>query len=105
MTLALRAGWTWRQEEKGRPGIREYEFNPIAVSRLVPTWNTPVNARPDDPAAYSAFHLGLGFGMFGGRASLDGVLGFPGQLERQGTPANREAAGTEVGVTASYRVL
>ncbi len=105
MTLALRAGWTWRQDQKGRPGYEDYQFNPFVSSVTVPTRNLTLNPKPDAAAAYSAFHLGFAFAMWNGRLGLEGLLGFPKQIERVIGDRTGVAAGTELGLTAKYQML
>jgi hypothetical protein len=105
MSLALRAGWAWRQDGKGLPGYRDYQFHPFVSSPSVPTRTPQLNAGPDDPAGYGAFHLGFGLALFQERLGVDGVLGFPGQVERIGAGRTGDASGTELGLTASYRIM
>lgn len=105
LTLALRGGWTWREEEKEHGGYREYQFNPF-----VPTPETGGRmqgfvAGGDDAAAYSALHLGIGLGLMEGRLEMEGLLSFPGQSEPFGSGTYRKASGTEFGLGARFSVL
>jgi hypothetical protein len=104
MSLALREGWTWRQDAVGRPGYRDFQFDPFLPTPLIGARPTSLGPKPDSPAAYGAFSLGFSLGLLDESLGLDGFLGFPGQPERTGT-VTRKASGTEFGVTASYRVL
>lgn len=103
MSLALRAGWTWRQDPKELPGYRDFHFNPFLPSGSIGE-HPLLNFNPDSPAAYSAFSLGFSFGLLEERLMMDGFLGFPGQKERTGLET-QDASGTELGITLSYRVL
>ncbi len=105
MSLALRAGWTWRQDAKSVPGYREFHFDPFLPSPRVPTRSVQLNPKPDDPAAYSAFSLGFGLGLLKEALGIEGLLSFPSQLERFGATRTQDASGTEFGITVCYRVL
>lgn len=105
MSLALRTGWTWRDDAKSRPGYRDFHFNPFLPTPLVPTHSGQIKVKPDDPSGYSAFHLGFGLGLLKESLGLEGLLSFPGQLERFGTFRTEDASGMELGVTLMYRVL
>lgn len=102
--LALRAGWSWRQDAVGDPGYREFQFDPFVPTPAQAARATPINAGPDAPAAYSAFTLGFSLGLMEERLGADGFLGFPGQPERVGT-GTRKASGTELGINLAYRVF
>jgi hypothetical protein len=103
MSLALRAGWTWRQDPKDLPGYRDSHFDPFLPDSSIGR-HPQLNFNPDSPAAYSAFTLGFSFGLLEERLMMDGFLGFPGQKEDTGL-RTQDASGTELGVTLSFRVL
>lgn len=103
-SLTLRAGWTWRQEAGPHPGYRSFHFDPFLASALPAARLQPGDAVPGAPAAYTAFSLGFGLGLFENRLGMDGFLGFPRQPEPVGI-GSPEAAGTEFGITVTYRVL
>jgi hypothetical protein len=63
-----------------------------------------VPAAPATPATYTAFSLGFSLGLLEERLGVDGFLGLPGQPEQVGT-RSAKASGTEIGVTATYRVF
>ncbi|MEO6094391.1 MAG: hypothetical protein ABIW76_01485, partial [Fibrobacteria bacterium] len=105
MNLAIRAGWTFQQEPKDAPGYRDFHFDPFLPDATVPTRNVSLNGKPDAPAAYTAFHLGLSLGLLHDQVGLEGMVGFPGQLERFGANRTSIASGTELGLTARYRIL
>jgi hypothetical protein len=104
MSLTLRTGWTWRQDAKSDPGYRDFQFNPFLPSPAPGDRPSALDPHPDSPAGYSAFSLGLSLGLFEERLGLDGFLGFPGQREYTGIDTE-EASGTELGITATYRIL
>lgn len=104
MSLALRAGWSWRQDASGNPGYRDFHFDPFIPSPRQAARPVPLNPVPDAPAAYSAFTLGFSLGLLEERLGVDGFLGFPGQPELSGT-GTIKASGTEFGITVAYRVL
>ncbi len=105
MSLAVRAGWTWRQEPKEEPGYRDFHFDPFVPSTAVPTRLPSLNAKPDAPAAYSSFQLGFGLALLRDQVGVDGLISFPGQLERFTAARTADASGTEFGLTARYRIL
>lgn len=105
LSLALRAGWAWRQDAKGLPGYRDFHFDPFVPSSLAPTRGGLFNPKPDDAAAYSAFSLGFALGLMKEALGVEGLLSFPSQLERFDATRTQDAAGTEFGVTVRYRVL
>lgn len=105
MSLALRAGWNFRQEMKDVPGYRDFHFDPFIPDASVPTRGASLNGKPDAPAAYTAFHLGLALGLLRDQVGLEGMLSFPGQLERFTATRTSEASGMELGLTARYRIL
>lgn len=106
VSLALRLGWTRRDDEQGRPGYRENQFQPFLPSPLVPTrLSTPVLAPPGAAAAYQALSLGFALGLLEERLGLEGLLSFPSQLESFGAVRTQKAEGMEWGVTLRYRVL
>lgn len=106
MSLALRLGWTRREDELGRPGYREHEFQPFLPSPLVPTrTSSPALLPLEAAAACQAFSLGFGLGLFEERLGLEGLLSFPSQSERFGAVRTQRAEGKEWGVTLRYRVL
>lgn len=104
VSLALRAGWTWRQDAGKHPGYRDFHFDPFLPSPLPAVRPMPLNSKPDAPAGYRAYSLGFSLGVFEDRLGMDGFLGFPGQPEQSGTDS-REASGTEFGITVTYRAL
>ncbi|MDB5106164.1 MAG: hypothetical protein JWP91_3853 [Fibrobacteres bacterium] len=105
MRLALRAGWTWREERKERPGYADFQFTPFVPSPLVPTYMTALTGNPNSSAGYGAFHLGFGLVLLGERVTLDGLFGFPGQVERFAANRTSDASGTEFGLRAAYHIL
>ena len=104
LTLTLRAGYAWRQDAESRPEHRNFQFETFLPSPLPAGRGTPLHAIPDNPAAYSAFSLGFGLGVFGDRLLMDGFLSFPSQPETVGLGSGK-ASGTEFGVTVTYQVL
>ncbi len=104
LSLALRAGWTWRQDASDEPGYRDSHFDPFLSSPTIGIRAPALNPKPSKPAGYSAFSLGFGFGLFEERLGLDGFVGFPGQPEKTRT-GSRDAAGTEFGISLGYRML
>lgn len=106
ISLALRLGWTRREDVEDRPGYRENQFQPFLPSPQVPTRLTsPVMVPPGDAAAYQAVSLGFALGLFEERLGLEGLLSFPSQPESFGPARTRKAEGREWGVTLRYRVL
>jgi hypothetical protein len=101
--LALRAGWSWRQEEKGRPGIQPFHFDPFVPRVAVPTRLGEILSVPDDPAGIGAFQMGFTLGLLGDRIGLDALLSFPGQLERYGN-RTQDVSGVEFGLAGRYRL-
>jgi hypothetical protein len=104
VSLALRAGWSWRQDARDNPGYRDFHFDPFLPSPLMAARQSIPNPKPAAPAAYSAFSLGFSLGLFEDRLGMDGFLGFPAQTEKIRTGAG-DASGTEMGISVSYRVL
>lgn len=105
MHLALRAGWSYRQEPMDAPGYRDFHFDPFLPDASVPTRNVSLDGKPDAPAAYTAFHLGLALGLMHDQMGLEGMLSFPGQPERFTPIRTSEVSGTELGLTVRYRIL
>lgn len=111
MQLALRLGWTWKQEPKGEPGFRENQFATFLTNSQVDPLDHQVlrgyGAWPATSGAegYSAFHLGLGLSLFERKIQLDGLLSFPGQGEMMLSGETKPASGMEWGVTAAYRLF
>jgi hypothetical protein len=105
MNLALRAGWSFRQEPKDAPGYRDFHFDPFISDASVPTRGASLDGGPNAPAAYTAFHFGLALGLLHDQLGLEGMIGFPGQLERFTPTRTSEASGMEFGLTARYRIL
>lgn len=104
VTLALRGGWTWRQDAAGQPGYRDFQFDPFIPTRAIGARTPTLDPDPAAPTAYSAFSLGFNLGLFEERLGLDGFLAFPAQRETV-TSGTRDASGTEFGITVGYRVL
>lgn len=105
MNLALRAGWSFRQEAKEAPGYRDFHFDPFLPDASVPTRDGSLGGEPPAPAAYTAFHLGLALGLLNDQLGVEGMFSFPGQLERFTATRTAEASGTELGLTVRYRIL
>jgi hypothetical protein len=105
MKLAVRAGWSFRQEAKDAPGYRDYHFDPFLSDASVPTRNISLSGKPNAPAAYTALHLGIALGLLRDQVGVEGMLSFPGQLERFTATRTSEASGTELGLTARYRIM
>jgi hypothetical protein len=104
VTLALRAGWTWRQDAADAPGYRDFQFDPFIPARAMALRPSPLIPVPAAPAAYSALSLGFNLGLFEERFGLDGFMAFPAQREKVKT-GSRDASGTEFGITVGYRIL
>lgn len=104
VSLALRAGWSWRHEGESQPGYRDFHFTPNLPSDLPGLRAASRRVLTDKPTAYSAFTLGFGLGLLEERLVLDGFLGFPKQAERSGL-TTQEATGTEFRVVAAYRIF
>jgi hypothetical protein len=93
VSLALRAGWTWRQDASGEPGYRDFHFDPFLPSPSMALRQPTLDPKPAAPAAYSAFSLGFGLGLFEDRLGVDGYLGFPGERENM-KMGSGDASGT-----------
>jgi hypothetical protein len=98
--LALRAGWTWREEDRNQPGTRDFHFDPFVPSRGVPTRTGRIFPVPGEPEGYGAFSLGFGLGLPGERVQFDALLSFPGQRELLAPSRSAEASGVEFGLQA-----
>ncbi len=111
MHLALRVGWTWKQEPKSEPGFRENQFATVLTNSQVDLFDhEAIRGYYDIPAlsgaqAYSAFHLGLGLSLLDNMVQLDGLLSFPGQGEILRNLETKPASGMEWGFNATYRLF
>ncbi len=103
--LAIRLGWTWRDEPQNRIGYRDYQFDTFIPMSNVPSRLSYTNPTLSPGEGYGAFHLGLGLSLLNEKLVVDGQLSFPGQAELIRSPNIREASGTEFGLTASVRLF
>jgi hypothetical protein len=105
LSLALRLGRTWRQAEKNQPGYRSFHFETFLPAPQVATRTGMSNPSIDFPRAYSAYHAGFGLSLLERRIEIDGLLSFPNQLEAFTPTRTKAIEGTEIALTATYRIF
>jgi hypothetical protein len=110
VTLAVRAGWAWRQEPKSEAGYRDYQFSSLVSTREVASrWGNGFIPAVDHALGYSAFHLGFGLGLLNETIALNGLLSFPTQKEmrffNRSLSPSIQASGLEWGLSAAFVIF
>ncbi len=106
ITLAVRVGWTYRQEDGTDPGYEDYQFDPFLLTSQASGRSGFSAPDPGHPVDYSSFHVGLGAGFLEKRLNLDGLLSFPGRKESVlPTSRSEDITGLEFGLQATLRMF